>query len=310
MTEDPVSDEDVKRRDTGVPYIPRAAESADRPAPAPPVGAPSSVHVPPRPSAPPTSAVPVLPGGTDPESRAPSSRRAAARSRTRTTPRATPDTPATAKDPDRKGSSGASQIGRLLSAQTAQLRAAQLGPRTRELGRTLWAGAQRLGLAKVGIAAVVVLGLLVWWLTSLGTPAQQPAAGTLPAPEASSSAPARGALPLEGVSPMDFRLGDCFKDFDANAAASTVVACDTGHSAQLVAIESYAASDAYPGRDPLKQRALGACKAAALTEKSNDYTLSYKLAYPSSSSWGTGDRRVDCYIAADGGNIIKESLLP
>ena len=40
-----------------------------------------------------------------------------------------------------------------------------------------------------------------------------------PAPAASSaSAPAsRGALPLEGVSPLDFRLRDCFKDFDPDA---------------------------------------------------------------------------------------------
>lgn len=154
------------------------------------------------------------------------------------------------------------------------------------------------------------MGLLIWWLTSLGTPRSP--AGTSPAPvaETSAAAPARSALPLEGVAPMDFRLGDCFKDFDANAATSTVVACDTGHSAQLVATASYAASDAYPGRDPLKQRALDACKAAVLTDKSGDYAFSYKLAYPSTSSWGTGDRRVDCYFVADLGNVIKGSLLP
>lgn len=223
-----------------------------------------------------------------------------------------PDARATAKTPNRKGSSGASQFGKLVSAQAARLRTSRLGPRSREFGRTLWTGAQRLGLAKVGVAAVVVLGLLIWGLTSLGTAPQQPSAGTSPAPAtgASPSAPARGPLPLEGVSPMDFRLGDCFKDFDANAPTSTVVACDTGHSAQLVAVESYAASDAYPGRDPLKQKALDACKAAALTDKSGDYAFSYKLAYPSNSSWVTGDRRVDCYFVADGGNVIKESLLP
>jgi hypothetical protein len=210
--------------------------------------------------------------------------------------------------PNRKPASGAAQFGKLLSARAAKLRgskrtAGTQGPAgtlradARRLGRTLWAGAQRLGLAKAGaaLAAVVVLGLVIWWLTGLGAAQQQPAAGTSPAAAASSSGtPAlRGALPLEGVSPMDFRLGDCFKDFDPNSPTSTVVACDTGHSAQLVAIESYAASDAYPGRDPLKQKALDACKAALLTDKSTDYMLSYKLAYPSSSSWGTGDRRVE-----------------
>lgn len=109
---------------------------------------------------------------------------------------------------------------------------------------------------------------------------------------------------------MDFQLGDCFKDFDPEAPASTVVDCATGHSAQLVAVEHYAAADSYPGRDPLKQKALDACKAAPLTDKQSGYELSYKLAYPSSTSWDKGDRRVDCYITAGTGNTIMESLLP
>ncbi|QDY89984.1 hypothetical protein E7Y32_06990 [Arthrobacter sp. UKPF54-2] len=261
-----------------MPDVPHPHDAGRRPASTPPARLPSSVHIPPRPSAPPTSALPQV-------------------------------------RPNRNPASGTAQFGKLLSARTAQLRASKPASGAQELGRTLWAGAQRLGLAKVGaaLAAVVVLGLVIWWLTALGAAKQQPAAGTSPAPAASASSAtpaARGALPLEGVNPMDFRLGDCFKDFDPNAAASTVVACDTGHSAQLVAIESYAASDAYPGRDPLKQKALDACKSALLTDKSSDYLLSYKLAYPSSSSWGTGDRRVDCYVAVDAGNVIMESLLP
>ena len=284
VTERPESSENARLGDAGMPDVPHPDDAGHRPATTPPGRLPSSVHIPPRPSAPPTSALPQV-------------------------------RPRPQVRPNRKPASGAAQFGKLLSARTAQLRASKPGAGAQELGRTLWAHAQRLGLAKVGatLAAVVVLGLVIWWLTALGAAKQQPAAGTSPAPagSASSASPApRGALPLEGVNPMDFRLGDCFKDFDPNAAASTVVACDTGHSAQLVAIESYAASDAYPGRDPLKQKALDACKSALLTDKSSDYLLSYKLAYPSSSSWGTGDRRVDCYVAVDAGNVIKESLLP
>lgn len=194
-----------------------------------------------------------------------------------------------------------------------RLKTARPGARTGTGGSAAVAAAQRLGVAKIvgALAAVIVLALLIWWLTTLGAAKQDSAESSrTPAADASASPAARGPLPLEGVSPLDFRLGDCFKDFDANAATSTVVTCDSGHSAQLVAVESYAASDAYPGRDPLKQRALDACKAATLTEKSSGYVLNYKLAYPSSSSWGTGDRRVDCYVAADAGNVIKESLLP
>ena len=125
-----------------------------------------------------------------------------------------------------------------------------------------------------------------------------------------SGAASRGALPLEGVSALDFKLGDCFQDFDPEAAQSTVVDCGSGHSAQLVAVETYSEPGDYPGRDPLKQKALDACKAAELAEKSADYSLGYKLAYPSSTSWDKGDRRVDCYIIAETGNVIMESLLP
>ncbi|WP_229994104.1 septum formation family protein, partial [Arthrobacter sp. Bi26] len=120
----------------------------------------------------------------------------------------------------------------------------------------------------------------------------------------------RGALPLEGVSPMDFQLRDCFKDFDPDAQQSTVVDCATGHSAQLVAVEKYGADESYPGREQLKQKARNACKEAPLTDKAGDYDLSYKLAYPSSRSWDKGDRRVDCYAVTDTGNVIMESLLP
>jgi hypothetical protein len=166
---------------------------------------------------------------------------------------------------------------------------------------------------RIGAAAVVlvVVGLLVWLLASTLGGTKPSEAASPPAAAAASSAPAsRGPLPLEDVSPLDFQLGDCFKDFDPDAPQSTVVACDSGHSAQLVAIEQYAAPDAYPGRDALKQRARDACKASSLADKSGDYDLSYKLAYPSSSSWEKGDRRVDCYVIASTGNVIKESLLP
>ena len=173
---------------------------------------------------------------------------------------------------------------------------------------------QRQGLAKVGaaVAALAVLGLIIWWLASLGAGTKQPAAANSPAAAGtSSSAPAsRGPLPLEGIGALDFQLGDCFKDFDPDAPTSTVVDCSAGHSAQLIAIQHYTDGDSYPGRDPLKQRALDACKAAPLTEKQADYVLSYKLAYPSATSWDKGDRRVDCYVTASTGNVILESLRP
>ncbi len=168
---------------------------------------------------------------------------------------------------------------------------------------------------RLGVAAAVLatLGLLVWWAVAAFAGSDQPSSdGGSPAPAASSASapPSRGALPLEGVNPLDFQLRDCFKDFDPDAQQSTVVDCATGHSAQLVAVEKYGADESYPGREPLRQKARNACKAAPLTDKAGDYDLSYKLAYPSSRSWEKGDRRVDCYAVTDAGNVIKESLLP
>lgn len=157
----------------------------------------------------------------------------------------------------------------------------------------------------------MVAGLLAWLLAStLGGVQPSQAEGSGAGASAPTAPASRGPLPLKDVSPLDFRLGDCLEDFDPNAPQSTVVDCTSGHSAQLVAVEQYAAADAYPGRDALKQRARDACKAAPLVPKSDSYDLGYKLAYPSSSSWETGDRRVDCYVVANKGNVFKESLLP
>ncbi|UZX05652.1 hypothetical protein F8G81_21360 [Arthrobacter sp. CDRTa11] len=148
------------------------------------------------------------------------------------------------------------------------------------------------------------------WLTSN---AQQPSAGNdVPGVVEISPTPLPSPLPLprEGVAPAEYRLGDCFKDFDPEALSSTLVACDTGHSAQLVAIYRYPAGDPYPGSEALQAKALEACQAARLAPAADEYTLNFRRAYPSSSSWESGDRRVDCYVMADGGNVINASVLP
>jgi hypothetical protein len=191
-------------------------------------------------------------------------------------------------------------------------------PLARPLARRIRPAVRRIrrqGLKRLGVAAVllIALGFLVWWAVAAFAGSSQPSAESgSPAPAASSvsAPPSRGALPLEGVSPLDFQLRDCFKDFDPDAQQSTVVDCATGHSAQLVAVEKYGENESYPGRDALKQRARDACKAAPLTDKAGKYDLSYKLAYPSSRSWERADRRVDCYAVTDAGNVIKDSLLP
>ena len=157
---------------------------------------------------------------------------------------------------------------------------------------------------------VVLLGLMVWGLmTFLNTNSrsEQASDGGTPAPTADASPL---PLPREGVSPLDFRLGDCFKDFDPNATGSTVVACDTEHSAQLVAVHHYPENDAYPGQDALKTKGREICQNAKLNGAEANYVLLQRTAFPSTTSWEKGDRRVDCYVTAQDGNIVKETLLP
>lgn len=157
-----------------------------------------------------------------------------------------------------------------------------------------------------------VVGGLVWlavWLDSTA-PTVSDDGGSGVVETSPSPLPNPLPLPREGVEPASYRLGDCFKDFDPEALRSTVVACDTGHSAQLVATFRYPAADAYPGREALAAKALEACQAARLAPAANEYTLNFQRAYPSSTSWESGDRRVDCYVTADGGNVINANVLP
>lgn len=169
-------------------------------------------------------------------------------------------------------------------------------------------------LLKVFFAVVLlgVIGGLVWlalWLgRDTGITADDGGSGVV---EISvTPLPTPLALPREGVAPAEFRLGDCFKDFDPESLRTTVVACDTPHSAQLVAVFRYPTSGSYPGREALAAKALEACQAARLAPAANDYVLNFQRAYPSSTSWASGDRRVDCYVTADGGNVINASALP
>lgn len=163
----------------------------------------------------------------------------------------------------------------------------------------------------VVIAAVAgsLTWLAVWLNSSSGT--EKSAADAPGVLQTTATAPATPQpLPRNGVAPAAYAVGDCFKDFDPEALASTVVACDTGHSAQLVATYRYPAAATYPGADPLKAKALEACQAATLGPAASQFHLNYQRSFPSSTSWDSGDRRVDCYVTADSGNVITASVLP
>ena len=157
-----------------------------------------------------------------------------------------------------------------------------------------------------------VVGGLVWLASWLGseTPESSGDPGSGVIEVSPTPLPTPLPLPREGVTPPDYRLGDCFKDFEPSGLRSMVVACDTPHSAQLVAVFRYPGNGSYPGREALAAKALEACQASKLAPAANDYTLNFQRAYPSGTSWESGDRRVDCYVMADGGNVINASVLP
>lgn len=162
---------------------------------------------------------------------------------------------------------------------------------------------QRLIIGGIIAVVLVMIGITISVLLGMFGTRQEPAANASEAPQP------RASLPVV-LKTKDFQVGDCFVNFNPDAPTSEAVACDAGHSGQLVAISRYADDQVYPGRDGLKKRTLETCQAATLSDKQNNYVLTYQLVYPSSTSWDKGDRRVDCFVMVSNGNTIKDDLLP
>ncbi|WP_242701980.1 septum formation family protein [Arthrobacter cavernae] len=161
---------------------------------------------------------------------------------------------------------------------------------------------QRLIIGGIIVVFMVLIGITISVLLDrLGT--RQEAA--VSAPEVPQP---RASLPVV-LETKDFQLGDCFVNFNPDAPKSEAVACDAGHSGQLVAVHRYPDDQVYPGRDGLKKRTLEICQAAVLSDKQDNYVLTYQLVYPSPTSWDKGDRRADCFVMVSDGNTIKDDLL-
>ncbi|WP_415855405.1 septum formation family protein, partial [Sinomonas sp. G460-2] len=107
-----------------------------------------------------------------------------------------------------------------------------------------------------------------------------------------------GPEPLaEGVtSASKYAVGDCFPDFDASADTNRAVSCTDAHSAQLVATATYAATDAYPGKESLDTRAAELCRQTKLNLPKDTSNLKQRTVVPTQEGWTGGDRRVDCFV--------------
>jgi Septum formation len=192
------------------------------------------------------------------------------------------------------------------------------GPLTRPVAEQAAERARKERLLKAGFVfgGLAFVLLVVWGLTSLLAAFTDAAPDRAAAPTATSTqspaSPEASPLPLprESVSALDFKLGDCFEDFNPDVPTAKIVACDAPHSAQLIAVFNYPAEDSYPGLNTLRQKGREICSNAKLNAGAANYVLMQRNAYPSDTSWDKGDRRVDCYVTADDGNVIKENLLP
>ncbi|MBP3042513.1 septum formation family protein [Arthrobacter jiangjiafuii] len=153
-------------------------------------------------------------------------------------------------------------------------------------------GSKRLLLVIGGIAAVVVLAVVLFLV--LGNSEKEP-----------------GVLE-EDVAPIELETGACLSGFAGVNDPTTVVTCETPHNAQLVATATYPEDDEFPGADALSQRANEVCSSVRYTEAATqnaDLGLQVSKAVPTPESWKDGDRRVDCFVVADEGQELTESLI-
>ncbi|PYI39115.1 hypothetical protein CVS30_07360 [Arthrobacter psychrolactophilus] len=127
-------------------------------------------------------------------------------------------------------------------------------------------------------------------------------AGTSPAATAEASktttANANDGLILAALSPLDWRSGDCLRDFTDQSKSADVVLCSSPHNAQLVGTFYYDDADEFPGVEALKAKALDVCNGVVFTSVAAETkTLLQSTAYPTEATWNDqNDRRVDCMV--------------
>ncbi|MCG2623562.1 septum formation family protein [Arthrobacter sp. I2-34] len=160
----------------------------------------------------------------------------------------------------------------------------------------------------IGIPVLAALAVTAGIFLSLR---QDPSAARSADASASESAgTGPGGVIAKDVSPLDFKAGDCFTDFQAVTLNATVVTCSTPHAAQNIGTFSYQPSDPFPGKDALNAKAEQVCTAIKLNKQAGKYpSLRTSYGMPSEGTWQEGDRRIDCFVIVDGGNKLKESLI-
>ncbi|GAB3549920.1 hypothetical protein GCM10027404_16230 [Arthrobacter tumbae] len=180
--------------------------------------------------------------------------------------------------------------------------------RARSAGRSR--GGNRKKLILLGVAGLVVLILLIVAITSIVNALRPDNSDTGSSP--STTAGADGII-AESISPLELGAGDCILGFDSLdvSADVTTVTCTTPHNAQLLATTGFPEDAEFPGEAALNASGDDLCNSVAVNENAAaEYAgLTLTQVTPTSGTWADGDRRVDCFVVSDEGNVIMDTLL-
>lgn len=107
--------------------------------------------------------------------------------------------------------------------------------------------------------------------------------------------------------------GDCFDDFgDVTEVASVAILdCNEPHDNEVYADIEYLGDGSYPGDEPLFEYGTDAClerfdRFVGIAYE--DSQLDVGLLYPSSETWESGDRKIQCFVYELDGSQVTGSL--
>lgn len=145
----------------------------------------------------------------------------------------------------------------------------------------------------VGIAAVILL--VVYAVFRLGGGDQEPEAGD---DVVRNPDPGIDGIIAADAPASSFVVGDCLTSFTSPLEPATIVECETPHNAQFIGTAELDEDIPYPGQPDTTDKAAEACKKIKLdTDVLTSQRWEYQFSQPTSGSWETGDRSVDCFLA-------------
>lgn len=171
-------------------------------------------------------------------------------------------------------------------------------------------GSNRKKLLILGAAGLLLLALLIFAIVSIVNALRGDDTGRGATP---GSTPGADGIIAENISPLELEAGACILGFDAaNVSADvTTVTCTTPHNAQLLATTSLPEDADFPGEAALNASGDELCNSVPIDEDAAaGYSgLTLTQVTPTSGTWAEGDRRIDCFVVSDEGNVITDTLL-